>query len=52
LLAESVAVLVFGDQDVRVVQQSVDGRGRDALGISSSNPDGWMLELIAIERFS
>ena len=22
------------------------------LGISSSKPDGWMLELIAIERFS
>ena len=29
-LGESVAVLPVGDQDVRVVQQSLDGRGREA----------------------
>ena len=31
-LGEPVAVLAFGDQDVGVVQESVDGRGRDAFG--------------------
>ena len=31
-LGESVAVLAVGDQDVRVVQQPLDGRCREALG--------------------
>ena len=31
-LGEAVAVLAVGDQDVRVVQQPLDGRGREALG--------------------
>ena len=31
-LGESVAVLAVGDQDVRVVEQPLDGRGREALG--------------------
>ena len=31
-LCESIAVLALGDQDVGVMQEPVDGRGRDALG--------------------
>ena len=31
-LREPVAVLPVGDQDVRVVQEPLDGRGREALG--------------------
>ena len=31
-LGEPVAVLAVGDQDVRVVQEPVDGRGREGLG--------------------
>ena len=31
-LGESVAVLAVGDQDVRVVQEPLDGRGRERLG--------------------
>jgi hypothetical protein len=39
-LVESEAVTV-GDDDVCVVQESVDGRGGQCLGMISSKPDGW-----------
>jgi len=52
-LREPVAFLTVGDDHVRVVQETVDGRVVAIVwGISLSNPEGWMLELIAIERLS
>jgi hypothetical protein len=50
-LREPVAVSV-GDDDVGVVHEPVDGRGRDRGGSSWSNPSGWMFELIAMDRRS
>ena len=49
-LGQAVAVLAVGDEHVGVVQQPV--AVAMVLGISSSNPLGCRVELIAIERRS
>jgi len=41
-----------GLTDVSMMQEPVDGRGGEGLGISSSNAAGWRFEESATERFS
>lgn len=51
-LREPVADGPVADQDVRAARAGRRSTVAIVLGISSSKPDGWMCELIAIDRFS
>ena len=51
-LGEAVGLAALADQDVRVVQQPVDGRSGEGLGHQLVKPEGCRLLVIATERRS